>query len=122
LRISSICTSSTAKLLEAAPPRVIPSDEQNEAYIDALHQLERRQPKWTSEEAELADLLPLLIEDFEDKHYQLPKSSPLEVLEFLMHLHSLRQKDLTDIFGTPSIISEVIHGRRELNKESTSAA
>ena len=104
-------------LLAKFPPRVIRSEEQNEAFINALHQLEQRQSKWTTEEEELADLLTLLIEDFEDKHYQLPKSSPLEVLAFLMDQNNLRQKDLADIFGTPSIVSEVINGRRELNKE-----
>ena len=34
-----------------------------------------------------------------------------------MDQHNLKQKDLTDIFGTPSITSEVLSGKRELNKE-----
>jgi HTH-type transcriptional regulator / antitoxin HigA len=49
----------------------------------------------------LADLLTLLIEDFEEKRYQLPRSKPLDVLRFLMEQHGPLQKDLTDIFGTP---------------------
>jgi HTH-type transcriptional regulator / antitoxin HigA len=65
----------------------------------------------------LADLLTLLIEDFEEKHYQLPKASPLEAITFLMDQHGLRQKDLVDVFGTPSIVSEVLSGKRDLNKE-----
>ena len=68
-------------------------------------------------EAELADLLTLLIEDYEEKHYQLPKASPLEMIAFLMEQHGLKQKDLVDVFGTPSIVSEVLNGKRELNKE-----
>jgi HTH-type transcriptional regulator / antitoxin HigA len=104
-------------LLAKVPPRVIRSEEQNEAYIAALYELEKRQKKWTEAEAELADLLTLLIEDYEDKHYQLPKASPLEVIAFLMEQHGLKQKDLADVFGTPSIISEVMNGNRELNKE-----
>jgi HTH-type transcriptional regulator/antitoxin HigA len=69
------------------------------------------------EESELADLLTLLIEDFETRHYELPKSSPLEAIEFLMDQHGLKQKDLAEVFGTPSIVSEVMNGKRELNKE-----
>ena len=69
-------------------------------------------------EKDLADLLTLLIEDFEEKRYQLPRSKPLDVLRFLMEQHGLLQKDLTDIFGTPSIVSEVLSGKRELNKGS----
>ena len=34
-----------------------------------------------------------------------------------MDQHSLRQKDLADVFGTPSIVSEVLNGKRELNKD-----
>ncbi|HXM95391.1 MAG TPA: helix-turn-helix domain-containing protein, partial [Candidatus Dormibacteraeota bacterium] len=42
---------------------------------------------------------------------------PLEVLHFLMDQHGLLQKDLADVFGTPSIVSEVLSGKRELNKD-----
>jgi HTH-type transcriptional regulator/antitoxin HigA len=34
-----------------------------------------------------------------------------------MDQHDLKQKDLVDVFGTPSIVSEVMSGKRELNKE-----
>jgi HTH-type transcriptional regulator/antitoxin HigA len=64
-----------------------------------------------------SDLFTLLIEGYEEKHYQLPKSSPLAMLRFLMEQHGLKQKDLVDIFGTPSIVSEVLNGKRELSKE-----
>jgi HTH-type transcriptional regulator/antitoxin HigA len=104
-------------LLVQFPPRVIRSEEQNESYIQALYELEERQDAWTSEEFELADLFTLLIEDYEEKHYQLPKSSPLAMLQFLMEQHGLKQKDLVDIFSTPSIVSEVLNGKRELSKE-----
>lgn len=104
-------------LLAKFPPRVIRTEEQNESYIEALYEMEQRHDRWTEAEAELADLLTLLIEDYEEKHYQLPRSSPLDVIEFLMDQHGLKQKDLVDVFGTPSIVSEVMNGKRGLNKE-----
>lgn len=55
-------------------------------------------------------------EDFEERSYRLPRAPP-EVLHFLMQQHALKQKDLADVFGTPSIVSEVLHGHREMNKE-----
>ncbi|HZB89209.1 MAG TPA: helix-turn-helix domain-containing protein [Terracidiphilus sp.] len=106
-----------AALLTRFPPRVIRTEEQNESSIEALYELEQCRDHWNPEQAELADLLTLLIEDFEEKHYQLPPSSPLERLSFLMEQHGLKQKDLADVFGTPSIVSEVLRGRRQLNKE-----
>jgi HTH-type transcriptional regulator/antitoxin HigA len=104
-------------LLVRFPPRVIRSEEQNEGYIQALYELEQNQNTWSPEEAELADLLTLLIENYEEKRYNLPKSSPLEMLQFLREQHGLKQKDLVDVFGTPSIVSEVLNGKRELSKE-----
>jgi HTH-type transcriptional regulator/antitoxin HigA len=104
-------------LLARIPPRVVRTEEQNEEYIAALYELEQGHKRWTKAEAELADLLTLLIEDFEEKNYRLPKASPLQVIAFLMEQHGLKQKDLTDVFGTASIVSEVLNGKRELNKE-----
>jgi HTH-type transcriptional regulator / antitoxin HigA len=104
-------------LLAKFPPRIIRSDEQNDSYVHALYKLEQHRDSWSQEEADLADLFALLIEDFEDKHYKLPRCSPLEMIEFLMEQHGLKQKDLADVFGTPSIVSEVLSGKRELNKE-----
>ena len=104
-------------LLVRFPPRVIRSEEQNEGYIQALYELEQNQNSWSPEEAELADLLTLLIENYEEQHYQLPRSSPLQMLQFLMDQHGLKQKDLVDVFGTPSVASEVLNSKRELSKE-----
>ena len=104
-------------LLRKVPPKVIRTEKENEAYTEILRELDRRSSKLTAAEKELAKLLTLLIEDFEEKRYRLPRGKPLEVLRFLMEQHNLLQKDLADVFGTPSIVSEVLNGKRELNKE-----
>jgi HTH-type transcriptional regulator/antitoxin HigA len=99
------------------PPRVIRTEKENEAYTEILYELDQRSERLTPAERELAKLLTLLIEDFEERRYQLPHSKPLDVLQFLMEQHGLRQKDLVSVFGTASIVSEVLSGKRELNKE-----
>ena len=104
-------------LLKKAPPKVIRTEKESEAYTATLYALDRRSKTLTEAEKEFAALLTLLIEDFEERHYQLPRSSPLGVLRFLMEQHGLKQKDLVDVFGTASIVSEVLNGKRELNKE-----
>ena len=103
-------------LLEKVPPKVIRNEKENEAYTEILYELDQRKTL-TPAEKELAELLTLLIEDFEEKRYQLPKSKPLGVLRFLMEQHGLKQKDLAGVFGSPSIVSEVLSGKREMNKE-----
>lgn len=101
-------------LLAKIPPKVIRTEKENEAYTEILYDLDQRYNALTLAERELADLLTLLIEDFETKRYRLPRSKPLDALRFLMEQHELRQKDLVGVFGTPSIVSEVLSGRREL--------
>src|SRR5258708_29106823 len=91
------------ELLKKFPPRVIRTEKENEACTGLLYELDRRSRKLTSAEKELAELLTLLIEDFEDRHYQLPCAKPLEALQFLMDQHCLLQKDIAAVFATPSI-------------------
>ena len=110
-------TPAYSALLTRFAPKIIRSEEENGAYIEVLRQLDERCATWTAEERDLADLLTLLIENFEEQHYALPKSSPLGVIEFLIDQHGLRQKDLVDVFGSASIVSEVLSGKRDLNKE-----
>jgi HTH-type transcriptional regulator / antitoxin HigA len=114
---SRTVTPEYGRLLVRISPKVIHSEKENEIYTQALYELDQRSAKLTSAEKELAELLTLLIEDFESKHYELPRVKPLDVLRFLMEQHDLKQKDLVDVFGTPSIVSEVLSGKRKLNKE-----
>jgi len=104
-------------LLKKVAPKVIRTEKENEAYTEVLYDLDQRSKRLTAAEKELAELLTLLIEDFEEKRYRLPRAKPVDVVRFLMEQHNLLQKDLVDLFGTRSIVSEVLSGKRELNKE-----
>lgn len=101
-------------LLGASMPRVIRTESENEYYLELLEKLDARGAELTAAERELADLLTLLIEDFEERRYKLKPSSPVEVLRELLRANGLKQKDLLDVFGTPSIVSEVMRGKRQL--------
>ena len=106
-----------AALLSSTLPSVIRTEAENERYIALLELLDGKGNRMTVADRRMAELLTLLIEDFEDKHYALKASSPLDVLVELMNANGLKQKDLLDVFGTPSIVSEVLHGKRQLTTE-----
>ena len=106
-----------ATLLAKTLPAVIRSEKENEHYTSLLEELDRKGSKLSAAEQRLAELLTLLIEDFEERHYALKAAKPIEVLEELMAANDLKQKDLLDIFGTPSIVSEVLSGKRNLTAE-----
>ena len=116
--MSSLAVSAEySALLSRFPPKVIRTEKDNETYTEILYDLDRRSKTLTPAKKELAELLTLLIEDFEEKRYQLPHAASLDAIHFLMDQHGLKQKDLVDVFGTPSIVSEILSGKRELNKE-----
>jgi HTH-type transcriptional regulator/antitoxin HigA len=106
-----------AALLSSTLPAVIQSEMENERFIGLLEQLDSKGNRATTAERRLAELLTLLIEDFEERHYPLNPADPISVLTEPMEKNALRQKDLTDVFGTPSIVSEVLNGKRELTTE-----
>jgi len=114
---ASAARSEYAALLARTLPAVIRGEAENECYVAALEELDSKGNRMTAAERRLADLLTLLIEDFEEKHYALKASSPLDVLNELMRANELKQKDLLDVFSTPSIVCEVLQGKRQLTTE-----
>ena len=91
------------------------SSEANDRYIAELEALHDR-GHLSPEEEQLAELLTLLIEDFEEKHYQLKQASPLEMIHELMASNNLKQSDLLSEFGSASVASEVLNGKRDFAK------
>jgi HTH-type transcriptional regulator / antitoxin HigA len=114
---TGISNSEYKRLLGKFSPTVIHSEKENEAYTQVLYELDQRSGKLTRAEKELAELLTVLIEDFESKRYELPRAKPVEVVRFLMDQHKLKQKDLVGVFGARSIVSEVLSGKRKLNRD-----
>jgi HTH-type transcriptional regulator/antitoxin HigA len=101
--------------LEVSSPAPITSERQHEEYLSVLDRLAGKENP-TSEEEKYAKVLMTLIEAYEEEHHSIPDASPVEVLRALMDANDLRQKDLAPIFGAESIVSEVLHKKRGLNK------
>ena len=106
-----------ASLLTSTLPAVIRDEGENEKYIAILESLDRKGNRMSAAERRLAELLTLIIEDFEEKQYPFESASPTDVVRELMDSNQLKQKDMLDIFGTPSIVSEVLRGKRNLTTE-----
>jgi HTH-type transcriptional regulator / antitoxin HigA len=101
--------------LEVGSPTPITSERQHEEYLLVLDKLASKENP-TSTEEKYAEVLITLIEAYEEEHHSVPDASPLEVLRALMEANNLRQKDLVRVFGSESIVSEVLHKKRDLNK------
>ena len=106
-----------ATLLSRTVPSVIRSEAENERCIRLLEDLDAKGRRMSAGERRLADLLTLLIENFEEQHYALKRADALTTLRELMDSNRLQQKDMVDVFGTASIVSEVLNGKRRLNAD-----
>ena len=67
----------------------------------------------TTESDEL-ELLMVLVKDYDDKHYPLPKIDVLEVIKYKMSEMGLKNKDLEPIIGSKGHVSAVLSGKREI--------
>jgi HTH-type transcriptional regulator / antitoxin HigA len=101
--------------LEVNSPTPITSERPHEQCLSVLDKLASKDHR-ASEEEKYAEGLMTLIEAYEEEHHSIPDVSPVEVLRTLMDAHDLREKDLVPIFGSESIVSEVLHKKRDLNK------
>jgi HTH-type transcriptional regulator/antitoxin HigA len=101
--------------LEINSPAPITSERQHQEYLSVLDKLASKEHP-TSEEEKYAGVLITLIEAYEEEHHLIRDASPIEVLRALMDANDLRQKDLASIFGSESIVSEVLNKKRALNK------
>jgi HTH-type transcriptional regulator/antitoxin HigA len=65
-------------------------------------------------EGDLADILALMIDDYEQKHYPIESPDPIEAIKARMEEMNLKQADLVNIIGTKSRVSEVLNRKRKL--------
>jgi len=70
----------------------------------------------TPEEEALAEVLTLLIEDYEGKRYPMPGVSPNESLKALMEERGLKHKDVWPVLGNKGATTEILNGRRAISK------
>ena len=68
-----------------------------------------------TKESDEADVLALLIQDYENKHYVIEAPSPLEAIKYRMEQQGLSNQDLAKILGYKSRVSDIFHHTRKLN-------
>jgi HTH-type transcriptional regulator/antitoxin HigA len=104
------------RLCAEAVPRVIRTNAEFDRMAQKMEELDRKE-KPTPEEEALSELLARLIEDYDEQVALTgPAIEPYQVVLHLMEHKGLRQTDLLPIFGSRSVASAVLAGKRELSK------
>ncbi|MCX6244814.1 MAG: transcriptional regulator [Bacteroidetes bacterium] len=68
-------------------------------------------------ESDEADLLGLLIDQYEKKHYPIEAPDPIEAIKIRMEEMHLKQIDLVNEIGGKSRVSEILNRKRKLTVE-----
>ena len=65
-------------------------------------------------ESDEADILGLLIDEYEKKHYPIDAPDPIEAIKIRMEEMHLKQVDLVKEIGGKSRVSEILNKKRKL--------
>jgi len=116
MALTTIDEDAYRELLARALPRVIKTEQENERIVAELESLDTRGRPLTPEEESLAELMTLLVRQFEESKYPLGHAEPVEALRILMENRGIRQRDLIPVFGSSSVVSDVLSGKRSISK------
>ena len=66
-------------------------------------------------EGDKLDILLVLVESYEEKHYSIAPPDPVEALKFRMEQMNLSRKDLEPFIGKRGRVSEIFNHQRSLS-------
>ena len=116
--IDAIDEKKYGRLLAKYLPGVIRSDGEHDRLAGLLMKLALSEER-TAEEERLVELLERLVDDYDERRMKgrLEALEPLALVEHLMEEGGLRQVDLVDCFGSQSVVSAVMAGKRPIDSE-----
>jgi HTH-type transcriptional regulator/antitoxin HigA len=88
----------------------------NEAdYQDALKRLELIfDAKRGTEEGDELEILAMVINNYENDNFPIEMPDPISAIKFRMEQLGLKQKDLVEMIGFKSRVSEIMNKKRKL--------
>ncbi len=67
-----------------------------------------------TKEGDEAEILSLLIENYENQYYPIDAPDPIEAIKIRMEELNLKQKDLIGVIGGKSRVSEILNKKKRL--------
>jgi HTH-type transcriptional regulator/antitoxin HigA len=93
--------------------KVIKTEEDYKAALERLEEI--FQAPENTPEGDEAELLSVLIEKYEDENYPISAPDPIEAIKFRMEQTGMSKKELADIIGYRSRVSEILNKKRKLS-------
>ena len=105
------------ELLAKVQPRPIKDERDYDRMIAEVGRLvSRGEEGLSAEEGSLLEMMSILVEEYDLKHYSLSPSEPHEMLAFLLEQRGLEPHDLWPVLGSKSRVSEILSGKRAISK------
>jgi HTH-type transcriptional regulator / antitoxin HigA len=85
-------------------------------YQKALDRIEEIfDAKPGTKEGDELEVLGILVDEYEKKHFPIEAPKPVEAIKFRMDQLGMEQKDLAKLLGSKSRASEILSGKRSLS-------
>jgi HTH-type transcriptional regulator/antitoxin HigA len=115
-------TTARAKTLNFSQPHVLRNRREYDAAVAWADELTDNMPAPGSKKHDVLRFLLLLIEAYDDEHYQMgDNSTPQDVVDFMLDQKGRTRADLADMLGGRSRVSEFYKGKRRLSIEQVRA-
>lgn len=86
-----------------------------EAALERAYELMQKDLKENSKLSDELEILSVLIEAYENKHYPVPPPHPIEAIKFRIEQGNIDDKELTKLLGGRNRKSEILSGKRKLS-------
>jgi HTH-type transcriptional regulator / antitoxin HigA len=93
----------------------IKDDKDYERVLARIDALMEKDPAIGTKESDELEVLVLLVEKYEEKHWHIAEPDPVEAIRFRMEQMGLKQKDLEPYIGSKSKVSEVLNRKKSLS-------
>lgn len=70
-----------------------------------------------TEQGDELEILSILIDKYENENFPIGMPDPIEAIKFRMEQMGMKQKDLAEIVGFKSRVSEILNKKRKLTLE-----
>lgn len=93
----------------------IKNNQQYEDVLERVYMLMQKSIKPDSKQSDELEILSILVKEYENEYYPVPKPNPLEAIKFRLEQMNMSETELSEILGNRFRKSEILSGKRKLS-------
>lgn len=95
--------------------RTLQNGDEYQSALKVVRPYFKNEPAEGTPAAANFDALVLLIEEYERRHYDIPRAQPVDVIKSVMAANNYSRADLIAVIGSKSRASDLLNGKRDIN-------